>query len=1008
MNTFSVDSDRHNTNLVDGKPVNRWVYTTNLYPDFTLEAHGAYQFDYIGAPMHSKAWAYYAFVSNGHPVPQSLYHHLLDVWEASKKTHLNSGRFAYLQGKDWGRHVYGLYFIVPALVVIQNEFGDRDARLVEQLRFRAFEWEQRQSHGGSIFGKQFAYQTKGWPLIYDTDCYANLGLAYLLHQQAPEIPPESINTFQKKVEGNVYNKYAEFMHARSDDMFISFSWRHLSRRYPMGLFVPGDDYIVEWADGNLVSTAVVEGADMGKMSSIHNEQFFENGFVTTGRIRSGKRGARYGVDHYLSFMALPKDRIAVMIESMVAKENIRVTEQFGLSYHLPNDLFNDSVRRIYSERGETRLRSTKTKLDSITIQSKWLNIDDKLGVVSLLNDGRFKIRPGKRQMWYGQVTERIDYVKGSPRITSYQKGDVIQEQAYLLIGGDRNLTESVATSGVQWLDTDDALIKAVTFSDGTSNRLIVANFHQKSVSTTIRLPSGKRISMRLDSLTTVTRNELAGNEIIHLKDRSTMVLIPAGEFIMGASDSQLDEITQGDRNLKEIFKHEKPQHVVYLDSFYIDKYEITNIQFEEFVNATKYVTDAEREGWGYVWEGFNVWPRIRGANWRSPLGPESTIDDKMDHPVIQVSYNDALAYAKWAGKRLSTEAEWEKASRGTDGRLYPWGNRWDASRVNSWEAGPHTTTPVGSYPDGASPYGAQDMAGNVWEWGADWYHHAYYGFQQKWSNPRGPAQGEHRVLRGGTWQNNRRGTRCTHRDNYVTVPDFRVHLGGFRCAKSVSRFEVVSIPPANPEDVNSDGVVDLMDLVIVASQFNRSPPSNPAADVNRDGKVDVSDLIRVGSHFGERTTNAAPSTGRVSFVSPSHEQIATIKRALVELEAVAHPSAGAEIARDVLLLWLADSEKIVTETKLLPNFPSPFNAETWIPYQLVADAEVQLLIYNINGTLVRHLNLGHQTAGYYHDKSKAAYWDGRSETGELVSSGLYFYQLRANEFTSVKRMVIIK
>ncbi len=275
--------------------------------------------------------------------------------------------------------------------------------------------------------------------------------------------------------------------------------------------------------------------------------------------------------------------------------------------------------------------------------------------------------------------------------------------------------------------------------------------------------------------------KLAPPAIVTAKDGAPVVLVPAGEFIMGSSDEQVAQVARFRPNVRELMKHEQPQHLVVLDAFYIDQYEVTNAQFLKFVEETGYVTDAEQEGWGFIWEGTRYWPRVRDANWRAPLGPGSSIAGKLEHPVVQVSYNDARAYVRWAGKRLPTEAEWEKASRGTDGRLYPWGNVWDATKVNSWELGPHTTTPVGSYPGGVSPYGANDMVGNVWEWVADWYHYGYYLWSPR-HNPKGLFTGIHRVLRGGCWLNEKHVLRCAHRDNYVSTPDFRVHLGGFRCA----------------------------------------------------------------------------------------------------------------------------------------------------------------------------------------------------------------------------------
>jgi hypothetical protein len=143
-------------------------------------------------------------------------------------------------------------------------------------------------------------------------------------------------------------------------------------------------------------------------------------------------------------------------------------------------------------------------------------------------------------------------------------------------------------------------------------------------------------------------------------------------------------------------------------------------------------------------------------------------------------------------------------------------------------------------------------------------------------------------------------------------------------------------------------------------------------------------------------------------ISLSQSGITAVQSALVELEALTDPSPAAVVARDLLRAWLAHRQSPVTETRLLPNYPNPFNPETWIPYQLASDAAVEISIYDLHGALVRQLRLGHQKAGYYINRERAAYWDGRSETGEWVSSGLYFYQLRAGDFTSLKRMVIVK
>lgn len=517
MNTFSVQSDRGSAKIVDGKPVSEWVYTTNVHPDFTMEGHGAYQFDYNATPLHSIAWSYYAFVSSGQPVPEALFHHVRDVWETLKRTHLYSGRFACPQGKDWARYVYGLYFIMPALVLFQNEFDDGDARLIEQLRFLSFQYEQELNVDGSIFGQRFGsdfdekFQTEssGYRNRYETDCYANVGLAYLLHQYAPPPPAESIGAFQRKVEGTFHSEYCDFLYTRSKDLFISFSWKNLFDSTPMALFIPGDDHMAEWAAGNLIGYTRIDGFDMSRRPMKHNETILDStgqlmGFTTTGHIYAGKRGGTYGIDHYLSFTALPTHGLAIIIEYLLAREELVIKKQVGLVYHLPNDIFNDGERQIYWENDGLKLSNSESR-DTVFIDSKWINVDDKLGMVSLFDDGQFRIEAMRgRSLWIGMINEQISHVVWSE--STYKAGDVVREQCYVLVGGDRGLTKDISESGVRWLETEDEFIKAAACDAG----VVIANFHQEPTEVTVRFHDGKQITTSIPALETVVLNHPAG------------------------------------------------------------------------------------------------------------------------------------------------------------------------------------------------------------------------------------------------------------------------------------------------------------------------------------------------------------------------------------------------------------------------------------------------------------------------------------------------------------------
>ena len=200
------------------------------------------------------------------------------------------------------------------------------------------------------------------------------------------------------------------------------------------------------------------------------------------------------------------------------------------------------------------------------------------------------------------------------------------------------------------------------------------------------------------------------------------VCVPKGGFIMGAGDSISDALA-----------HERPERQITLEAFWIDRTEVSNAQFTKFVKETRHHTWAEaKHHRSYVFsEDPNiVWEDMKGASWEHPQGPQSDLTGLENHPVVHIRKNDAVAYCKWAKRRLPTEAEWEKAARGSDERRYPWGNdplsgeRANFCDINcnrtiangKYNDGYTDTAPVGSYPAGASPYGALDMAGNVWEW----------------------------------------------------------------------------------------------------------------------------------------------------------------------------------------------------------------------------------------------------------------------------------------------------
>jgi formylglycine-generating enzyme required for sulfatase activity len=346
------------------------------------------------------------------------------------------------------------------------------------------------------------------------------------------------------------------------------------------------------------------------------------------------------------------------------------------------------------------------------------------------------------------------------------------------------------------------------------------------LSPTNRVEAGQRMTESADL--SAFGSTISNADTVPATSLHGMAWIPGGEFSMGAMDPpSIDDVGM------HAAVDARPIHRVYVDGFWMDKVDVTNEEFAKFVKATGYVTVAERKPRAEDFPGaplenlvsgsvvfsppdhpvplndhFQWWSYVRGANWRHPEGPQSNLTGRAKFPVVQVAYEDALAYAKWVGKRLPTEAEWEFAARGgLAGKLYPWGDKFQPSgkwMANTFQGkfpvkdtaddGHSGLTGVAQYP--ANSYGLYDMAGNVWQWTSDWYRSDYYarlaragGVAQ---NPQGPdtpydpAEPSERkkVHRGGSFL-------CT--DQYCTryvvgtrgkgeVSTGTNHLG-FRCVK---------------------------------------------------------------------------------------------------------------------------------------------------------------------------------------------------------------------------------
>jgi formylglycine-generating enzyme required for sulfatase activity len=275
--------------------------------------------------------------------------------------------------------------------------------------------------------------------------------------------------------------------------------------------------------------------------------------------------------------------------------------------------------------------------------------------------------------------------------------------------------------------------------------LMIVSLGYEAIKSRRMVEEARKIEVKPQAVQPAPKRDFSAYKTIRGADGREMVLIPAGPFIMGGGDgAEFDEM---------------PQHNVYVSAFYMDKYEVTNEDYQRFIRGTQY----HPQTIPFFQDDVTLL-----------FGPKQ--------PAVGVSWDDAATYCKWVEKRLPTEAEWEKAARGEDGRTWPWGNSFGSGNANILgdEDGYKYTSPVGSFESGRSPYGLYDMAGNAAEWVADWYHQTSYK-SSAFKNPKGPETGRVRVYRGGSWNDAATGVRAAKR--YTAAEHRTDAILGFRCAK---------------------------------------------------------------------------------------------------------------------------------------------------------------------------------------------------------------------------------
>ncbi len=477
---------------------------------------------------------------------------------------------------------------------------------------------------------------------------------------------------------------------------------------------------------------------------------FLAGYADTKMLKGGRSvshffpvGADYGA---LTDSAMNLTTVRELIESVPAKQVLLVLDgcHSGMSGVPPSasPVIDAQLRRTMVERSREILTACSPSQQALETSDAGMSLFASVlieglekGTADLNDDG---LVPTSELFVY--VEQRMTSILQPKGLTQKpQRWDLNPEKGEFVFLAPKRIVATKAESGAAPTQTAGSTIVAPSEASGAKPRTKDQKEPETKVAEKTPSPGATGASPRM-VVTPPLPEEITG------RDGASMVLVPAGEFIMGSDKGDDDE---------------KPIHRVQVDPFYIDKFEVTNGKFAKFIDAVK-----GEPPWGF--------------------DDKDTPVAHADQPVRWVTWLDATAYCQWAGKRLVTEAEWEKAARGSDGRLYPWGDEppTPAHAVFGQKEGSESLPPFSNRDKGKSPSGAQDMAGSLYEWVADWYDDQYYAKTSS-QNPRGPSEGTQKVQRGGSYTNNPYRLRAAFRtkDNPTEA---RPNVG-FRCAHDLTK-----------------------------------------------------------------------------------------------------------------------------------------------------------------------------------------------------------------------------